>query len=491
MINYKRELILGFFIILINWPLIFAGKSFFFWTPDIQYVMAKVLWVLEGDLYTDPLTGYVNFHPPFYHLFLSMFIRFGCNIDNVLPIISLFIVCATCIAMFLVIRGRLNDDAAILTVLLFPFIINYMGHGDIFLATAFPFSLPFYLFGLWTYISHSPTRKRDVNTSILWGVAFLISPVYVFLIGCTFGYELIWKKNFRRLSRLAGIFLLTISPFFYQGIEIYRAGMDSTATFSIWGGFPDKEMMKNFIISFLSPKEADVISWQPLVLVAFFSLGVIGIIRNRPIFTFPVIAFIAYIFTFYHFAPQYANRIHFIMSFIVVGYAVWYLMSFRHYRKIYFPILLILVTYGISDHSYKAYNRHMAKSTHYKGRLVIGAELWNNLDELFVKGERILATSDTYRFYLMSRFPVHALSAWRTAEYFQINQEIAESLEKDYTTLMESSNIHYIDHICERHSIRKCLIMKEADTDEPALRVIALKWSRIYEDDFFILYEII
>jgi hypothetical protein len=453
--------------------------------------MAKVLWVLEGDLYTDPVTGLVSFHPPFYHMLLSLFVRLGCSIDHILLVISVFNAGALFIAVFLIIRKRLNDNIAIFTVLLLPFIINYMGHGNFYLATAFSFSLPIYLLGLRVYLSRPPTRKTDIFTSICWGAAFLISPVYVILIGCTIGYELIWKRDIRRFGILAGVFLITISPFFIQVFEVSRAGMPKTATFSAWRGFPDIEMIKRALVYFLSPVANSVITWQPIISVALFSLGIISIIRNRPIFAYPVIVFIAYILTSYHFSPQYAIRIHFIMSFIIVGYAVWYLISFRHYRKIIIPILLVLVAYGAFDHFHQTYKLLKVKSGYYQGLIISRTQLWNNLDEFFVKGERILATDETYRIFILPRFPVHALSAWRTAAYFQINQEIAVSLEKDYKKLMGSSSIHYINHICEKHSIRKCLIMKDVDAEVPALRVIARKWQLVYEDDFFVLYEII
>lgn len=489
MTHYKREILLGFFIIFVTAQIIYTGDLLYFGTPDIQYVMAKVLWVLEGEIYTDPITGFTNFHPPFYHLILSLFVRLGVSIDHILLIISVFNIGATCMAMLFIIRRCIDKDAAIITALLFPFIINYMGHGNPFLATAFPFSLPIYLLGLWMYLSPVPSWKTDLFTSICWGAAFLISPVYLFLIGCTFAYDLVWRRDLPRFGIMAGVFLIVIVPFFIQAYEVYQAGMAGTSTFSFWRGIPDWGVIKNAVMFFLSPVENSVFSWQVLVSMVVFILGIVGVFKTRPLFSFTIIAFAAYVLTSYHFSPQYAIRIHFILSFIVVGYAVKYLMSFRHYRRIIVSILLALAVYGVGDHFYRTDRLLGLRAQNYPFLMESGAGLWEKSDELFGKGEWILASNITYRYYVMSHFTVHALAAYRTGQYFQINQMTSELMERDYQAVMESSNIHLINHICEKYSISKCLIRKIVEDDIAAFTVIARKWQPVYEDDYFVLYE--
>ncbi len=73
MSRYKKEPFLIALALILAVPVPYHGLPLYFFMPDIQFVKAKILHVMEGSLYADPATGFPTLHPPYYHLLLSFF----------------------------------------------------------------------------------------------------------------------------------------------------------------------------------------------------------------------------------------------------------------------------------------------------------------------------------------------------------------------------------------------------------------------------------
>lgn len=164
-------------------------------TPDIQYVKGKVLQILDGNLFTDPITGIMNFHPPIYHAFLAFCVTAGIDIDSLLILLSVLNLWLLIFMSFLVVLRVFDIIVGFLTALIIPFLFTYLGPNYFFLATAFYFSVPLFLGGLYFYLSDEGRSRNCVIAAILWGMAFLISPVYVFIIGLLLLYTMVCQKK--------------------------------------------------------------------------------------------------------------------------------------------------------------------------------------------------------------------------------------------------------------------------------------------------------
>jgi len=70
MSKYRVIPVLTLFLLIMAGPILYIFIPHYYLTPDILYVKAKTMWVTNGHLYTDPVTGMPTFHPPYYHLFL-------------------------------------------------------------------------------------------------------------------------------------------------------------------------------------------------------------------------------------------------------------------------------------------------------------------------------------------------------------------------------------------------------------------------------------
>ena len=189
--KYKKELVLILFALILAGPVLYHGLPLYSFMPDIQFVKAKTLHVAAGDLYADPVTGFPTFHPPFYHLFLSFLTKLGIGINALLLMVSFLNTALIILMTFKLLSAVLGEQPAFIASLLLPFIIRFMGPGYLLLATAFYFSAPFYMIGLWLFLKERPGGGGIALIGLLWGLAFLLSPGYLFLIGFTFGYLLI------------------------------------------------------------------------------------------------------------------------------------------------------------------------------------------------------------------------------------------------------------------------------------------------------------
>lgn len=486
--KYKAIPVLTLLLLLMAGPILYHLLPQYYLTPDILYVKAKTMWVASGDLYTDPASGFPTFHPPYYHLFLSWFVRLGIHIDSLLITISLLNVALLLLFAYLLLRKVFDDTTVLVTLLLLPFINRYMGPDYLFLASSFSFSVPFFLAGLWLYLKEDPTVVRSILTSVLWGCAFLVSPGYLFLIAFTFAYELLFKRRFTRFGVMASVFLITILPFFYQANTIRKLGMLETSTFSLWRGFPGFDWLQSLVVNFLSLTDGRLTHWHLLPLVVLAGLGLIEFWYTRPRHPFPAIAALAYLFTFYHFNEQYSSRILIFLSLFLTAYAIRFLLSIELRKRLILVLISLFVLLSLGDHVMRMvqfYNKRMDRFALYDQQ---EASIMAGLAPHVKPGEFILAGAKTYRRYIMPNIPAHGLLAYKTGEYYQLNTTLAKDMLLDYSALMEADNRETIRHICNKYGI-KIAVMSKKDHRQSVFRVLPQWWELLYEDGMFKIYQ--
>jgi len=103
--------------------------------------------------------------------------------------------------------------------------------------------------------------------------------------------------------------------------------------------------------------------------------------------------------------------------------------------------------------------------------------------------EFVLATNDTYRHYLMPNIAVHALSGWRTGEYFQVATSKSNELENDYNTLMQCQTIPCLDSICDKYGIQIAIEHGKPDHSMTIFQLISGNWRLVYGTPYFRIYE--
>jgi hypothetical protein len=480
--------VLAFALILLS-PILYYHAPQYYGTPDVQYVKAKVLSVAAGDIFPAPVPGRPIFPPPSYPFFLSLFTRLGVNIDILLFLVSVVNVCALLVLGYFVLAMRFEKRTAFLCALMIPFIIQHMGQGNLTLATAFSFSISFYLGGLYFYFRPGTARWRLSAMAVLWGCAFLISPVYVFLIGFTFAYELIVRREYRRFWMPALVFLATITPFFVQMNAVYNAGMGGTSTFALWRGVPDGQWFKALGTSFLLPAETEK-GWLPAALaVIVVMLGILGVTRNRSARSLLIIAGLAYVFTAYHFNPQYAQRVQFFLSLFLAAEAVEYLSSLRMKRVAVISFATICIVLGAYEHFDATKVLIKNREDNIADYKLYGAGFWANMGKYLTPGQYVLVTDATYRYFIMPYFPAHALVAYKSGDYFQINEAVAQEMHDDYGAIMGSDDIETVERYCRKYGMRTAVMHVRYDQKYPVFQAIEVNWTLVYEDAYFRIYQ--
>jgi len=469
-------------------PVLYFHIPLFYFSPDMQYVKAKILRVAAGELFADPISGYANFHPPFYHLFLSLFARAGVPLDSLLTAITVTNVGLIFLTAFLVLRRFFDEDAAFLATLLLPFVFQHMGPWDLFLATAFYFSVPLYLAGLWLYLAPSPTKRESTAAAVLWGAAFLVSPVYLFLIGFTFLYDLLSAGRRRRAIEMIGVFLLMLMPFFYQAYVVSQAGLAATSTFAVWRGWPDGGWFKNLALSLLAPVDGSLTNWQIIPSLALAVLGIIGLRRIRPRLAYPVITAIAYLFTAYHFSFAYASRILFFLILILAASAVQWLRAVVSRRELVTVSLALFIMVGYGDHLVRTISLYREQSPGFSTYFKAGPGLWANLSKYAKPDDCVLATDFAYRMFILPNIPVHGLLAYRSGEYFQLGADLSKRMYEAYNRLMESTDIDTIERICAQYNIRAAVASEIKELELPVFRTLTDHWPVVYRDVYFRIY---
>lgn len=485
--HFKTALlvILALFIIA---PLFYYGTPFYESSPDIAYVKAKILHVMEGDIFTDPVSGYDTLHPPLYHILVAPLKSLGFSFRLILIIISVFSISLTILFTYKVIDTVFDKQIAFFTCLLLPFINDFMGSRGFLLANSFYFSVPFYLAGLWLYLKSSDSTRLTILSAILWGMTFFISPVYIFLIGLTFLYELIIARRPRRFGIMTGVYLLTISPYIAMAVSLYARDLWGNSIFAVWRGFPDGAWLTDFAWELISPAKKIWQGFPSYIHVGIILATIITIIHKRKVTWLIPIFFLAFILTYYHFSPQYAVRIHYLMSIFVVAVALSGIMMLKIKPwTVLIPVFIIMVYSIFAHYSYVAMYYEKEQET-FQPFAETSEKLWINLDKHLVKGSYVFCTKKVYRYYIMTHHPVHSLGAYRTLEYFQVNSRVADELEKDYREVLYSLDYNFIKSIIRKYDIHAAIV-SGSDYQLPLFQILAQAWHPVYEDEYFVIYK--
>jgi len=482
--RHNRTILVVILALVILGPVFYYFRPYLNYSPDILYVKAKILQILQGGMFEDPITGYDTFHPPVYHLFLTPLAGIGLSLETILTLITISNLSLTFFFVYKVVQEAFDSTTSFYTCLMTPFILSCMGSGEILLASSFYFSMPFYLAGLWLYIRRDDSKPLTIAASALWGIAFLISPVYVFLLGLTFIYDLLLLKRPRRFLIMIVTFLITITPFIIQGVYIFSQDLWGTSVFSIWRGFPDLQWWRSLVVRFIAPSigrfETTSAILHALILAAATSIIVI----KRKTSWFIPVALIAYFLTFYHFSWQYAMRIQIFLSVFLVAMVIHFFATKLNKKAFLALILSPFIIFSVFKHYSVAVPTYRVGEENRANLMRAGEKLFQVMDRYLVEDRYLFCSKDTYRKYILGRFPAHSLGAWQTMDYYQLSNRFSESLEADYQAAFNSNDYESIEGIADKYRINRALISGD-DEDLPFAKILLERWQLIYIDKYF------
>jgi hypothetical protein len=323
---------------------------------------------------------------------------------------------------------------------------------------------------------------------LFWGMAFLISPVYLLLIGLTFIYDILKHKSWRRLLILVLFFIITLPLFFYQAYIVYSKDLHHTSTLMLWRGFPDMQWIARLVMELLSPSLHKIISIPSGLSLIIIIIALIAIIRRRRVHWFIVISALAFVLTFYHYSEQYAIRIQLLLSLFLTATAI----NFLHISRVKFILYMVpVITLSIYSFYYfytdklQDYDRWFARVDIYHEA---GGGLWENMDKYLEESEYVFSTKETYFQFIMPFYPVHSLGAWKTMEYYQLDTLVSNRLEQDYARLMTSYDYGLIMDLAAKYDVSTA-VASSRDYSLPVFKILSEHWQPVYEDSYFRIYK--
>lgn len=451
-------------------------------TPDMMYIKAKVNYVLEGNIFGDPVTGVTTFHPPAFHVALGAIKALGLNFSPLLWLVFMFDMAVVFGLFYAISRELFDEETAMTATAWVPFVMAFIGAGALLLANAYSFSMMFFLAGFWSFLRRGQSLRFSLLAGLLWGLGFLISPVYVFMLGFIFAYVLFVEKNIKAGLASIAAFLVTLIPFYVQVYDVYSQGLQGTAAFAFWRGVPDAEWIGRFFAVTLGGPKQDVSSPSGLMSIALFATAGLAMWRQRRVPWYLAVAGLAYLFTYYHFNAQYAARMQFFLFLFAAMVGMNWLLTFRGFRPLVWAGVALVCIYSVYWH-YKPsivwYDKMEQAEADYTGWL----DFRDELQELVKPGEYIFCTKDTYLHYVMPLPNIHALGCYRTMEYFQLNARLSKQLEDDYNTVINTEDFQTAMTIASRYGIRTAVFkntMKEVSL--PLFTTLKNIWPIVYND---------
>jgi len=453
-------------------------------SPDVLYVKAKIMWVLRGDIFADPITGYDTMHPPWFHVILAPFYAAGIGRDTILSLVTVFNVALLFFFTYRII-GHVHDRrVAFWTCVMIPFIVEYMGPRNILLATSFYFSIPFYLAGLWLYVRSASSNRGAIGAAILWGLAFLISPIYLFLIGLTFVYEATIKRRLRRFLILVSVFAVMLIPFYVQLYTVYSQGLGEAQTFSLWRGIPGPAWWHDMAVEFISPTYHTILSIPAIAHMIILLIAIAVVIKRKTIHWLLPLSLAAFLLTFYHFSGQYAIRIQLFFSIFLIAMLLSYLCKTGRRRLFSIIVSIVLSGYAVYHHVTMTGVIYGNEIPNYREHQEIGRELRNHFGDYLEKESYIFCSNLVYLRYILPHYPVHALEGHRSMEYFQLPRGIAADLHADSRLIENSDDYAVIDSIAQKYGITSAII-SEVAIGVPLYETLARNWEVVYQDGYF------
>lgn len=316
--------------------------------------------------------------------------------------------------------------------------------------------------------------------------ARLFSPVYVFLLGLTFLYELIFKKRLRRSLLLAGTFLISIVPFYIQAAVIIAQHLWGTSAFALWRGWPDVNWLVGLASAFASPVVHASTSLPTVIHIIILLAAVVVIVWTRRVYWFVLVSLLAYFLTYYHFSEQYAVRIQLFFSLFLVAAAIAILLQAGKWRLLLCMPFAAVVIYSVLFYYEVTEANYEWEKNIYKTRQTMAYGLWTDGVEYLDRDRFVFCTKDTYFDFLAPIVPVHALGAYKTMEYFQLNTRLSEELDKDYQTAVNSKDSATIMAIADKYGIQQA-VASAADIELPLFQTLITYWPPIYSDKYFLI----
>jgi hypothetical protein len=444
--------------------------------------------VLQGRLFADPITGYNTMHPPWFHLVLAPFKALGLGLDFILIMVTVFNVALLIFFTYKVIETVFDRATALFTCLMITFIVEFMGCRNFLLATSFYFSLPFYVAGLWLYLKSAKSLRLSTTAAFLWGLAFLMSPVYVFLLGLTFLYEVLVERRYKRFLAMAAVFTVTIVPFFVQAIYIYSQGLWGSRVFALWRGVPELDWWGKLIVEFVSPTENNIASIPSVVHLLILITALVVLIRARKVHWFLPLSLLAWFLTFYHFSDQYAIRIQVLFSIFAVATAIFGIKRLGINKYLYIIPIAAIAVLGLYQHHSGTIINYQKERAGYIQYMQGGEQFWQNMTEYLEKDRYIFCNKDVYMKYIMPYFPAYSLGAYKTMDYFQLKSELSDMLEHDYQWVVRSNSYSYIDSIAVKYGIETAVVTRTEIT-VPLFEILAERWEAVYRDKYFVILK--
>ena len=483
-----NALILSAMVLIILAPVIYYHAPWFANGADVFYAKAKLLQVQQGHLFTDPITGYDTFHPPLFHIVLYALTTTGLSADSGLTLMTILQVILIFFFTYRIIKSSFNAETALYTGLLTLFIFEFMGSRNILLASSFNFSIPFFLWGLSLYLKSGDSRKRIIAISFLWGIAFLLSPVYLFLLIAIAVRDYITFRSYKRLGVASITFLITITLFIIQAITVYSQGLEHSRTFALWRGIPGMNYWGDFWLTLFTTNLyglSNIFGWLSILMVLLFFATVA---KMRRIDWLTTTAFIAFVFTYYNFSGQYAIRMKYFLFLPIVAQVIYFA---RYELKSRYPLVVLLtlmIPISIYAHYHSVMDDYKRWDRGYKANDRLGKDFWQNMDTFLENNEFILSTKNTYFRYVMIYKPIHMLGAYKTLDYFQLDSTIADEMETDYNLLTSTTDIDVVNNIADKYHARTA-VFSGPDYNSQLFQTLAPRWPMVYRDKYFAVFK--
>jgi hypothetical protein len=449
---------------------------------DMMYIKAKVNYVLEGHVFDDPVTGVTTFHPPAFHVALGAMKVLGLDFSTLLWLVFMFDMAAVFVLIFAITRELFDDEAAMTVAAWVPFVMTFIGAGALLLANAFSFSMMFFLAGFWSFLRRNQSLRFPLLAGFLWGLSFLISPVYVFMFGFIFAYVLFVEKNIRAGVASIVAFLVTLIPFYVQMYDVYSQDLQGTAAFAFWRGVPDAEWIGDFLAVTFGGVTQDVASPNGLMSLALFAATGLAIWRQRRVPWYLAVAALAYVFTYYHFNTQYAARMQFFLYSFAAMVAMGWLLTFQRFRPLVWAGVALICAYSVFWHVKPSMGWYEYVER-FEDDIVGWLDFQEHLPEFVKPGEYIFCTKETYLHYVMPIPNIHALGCYQTMEYFQLNARLSQQLEDDYNRAMNTNDYQTAMTIAARYGIRTAIFRNTTEeVTLPLFSTLKNAWSIVYDD---------
>jgi hypothetical protein len=176
---------------------------------------------------------------------------------------------------------------------------------------------------------------------------------------------------------------------------------------------------------------------------------------------------------------------------LLLPYAVWYLLQLRIRPVIPAAVLTLFILYGVYHHYHATLDEYTVQNESTESYVTqINAGCIDQLGRYVGPDDYILATSETYRTFVLPNLAVHALKAWHSGEYFQLESSTSSTLEKDYAELMLCRDTVCLNRFCEKYDLRIALLHAKTELrDYPVFQVIDRTWDVVSGSPFFRIYR--